>query len=526
MESHPTLDEMMYDNSDEWVTAWYQWALGPLSAVLLLIGLNGIFRFDQMIYMINFGKYKPVPDRLDDITAEWCEWALRQGKTIGADITVASVNIERFKDETTGKLDGGGLCGAMLVHIKLTYTGKTTGEEPSSMVAKLSCGGDNYFPMFIRFGKWLTSPGECEEVFFRQEVMFSRKVLPIIEGYHHPKIYYTGIVDGGDRGFISKVIFNSSPRVKGITLMEDMSAWRTQRVGRAASLDDAKLCLCNAAALHAAFWGDKGDDIRAIFRYPGKAEYTLRNAPHSKIIARHRRKLVFSTNALHQKSNNIIEQYADSNLATLSTDVQMPEWFTAAPLNNGRYPVLRDPKVLEMLAVFSERFPAYNTQVAEPFLKRPVQTLLHGDFHCGNHLYGRDENEGKIVAVDFQSPGFGMVASEFIYLFATSISAHQLDSYIELSSVYHETLVKHGVTNYSCSEFKTDVRITFIEYMLTSMRVFTKLSPEYFTKMILGMSKEKGGDILGIVESGFFSKSFLAVTSMYLEDKDGFLISK
>ena len=45
---------------------------------------------------------KPVPDSLDEITSSWCEWALREGGTIGTNTTITSAEVERFKDEETG----------------------------------------------------------------------------------------------------------------------------------------------------------------------------------------------------------------------------------------------------------------------------------------------------------------------------------------------------------------------------------------------------------------------------------------
>ena len=63
-----------------------------------------------------------------------------------------------------------------------------------------------------------------------------------------------------------------------------------------------------------------------------------------------------------------------------------------------------------MLEVFIERIPDYYEHKLKKSLKKPLQTLVHGDFHGGNHMYGTDENEGKVIALDYQMFGKGFVA--------------------------------------------------------------------------------------------------------------------
>ena len=79
-----------------------------------------------------------VPDSFDEVTPEWCEWALRKGGVIGERTTVTEALVERFKDEETGEInDGGGLTGAKLMRIHLKYGGDITGKEPKSVVGKV-----------------------------------------------------------------------------------------------------------------------------------------------------------------------------------------------------------------------------------------------------------------------------------------------------------------------------------------------------------------------------------------------------
>ena len=47
-----------------------------------------------------------------------------------------------------------------------------------------------------------------------------------------------------------------------------------------------------------------------------------------------------------------------------------------------------------MFNVFVKRFPKFNESKAEEYVKRPSETLLHGDFHSGNVMIGEGENKG------------------------------------------------------------------------------------------------------------------------------------
>jgi len=488
----------------------------------------------QVSGKITLKAVKAVPESLDEITATWCESALRKGGTIGIRTKVARIEVHRFKDEKTGQLDGGGLCGAMLAKIKLTYSGDVSGEEPRTMVVKLSRGGE------FSTGKWglkmrlligIMAPGDKEEQYFRNETRFIEHVLPALSGsgYHHPKFYYTAVT-GEDTGLFSHAVLNTPCRVKGITLMEDLSGWRSEKVGEAVSHATASACLRNAAILHAKFWHsktsdvkNKSSDVRNLFKYPAKSEKEFRLAAHSWLASKGRDQMVENTAKFSKKCENILKTWADSKLSSFSKTTQMPKWVTAEPCDNGRIPVLQDPAVVEMLKVMSERLPTYNRHIAKPFMKRPIQTLLHGDFHCGNHMYGQGEEAGQMVAIDFQHAGVGMVASDFVYLHCGSIAPHQLHRHTELATIYHDALVKQGIFDYSWDQWQSDVRVMFIENLLYAMQIFDSIEPQGLCDAIVGMSEEKGNSILQVFESGFFVKSFLVVTEMYLDNKEGFM---
>ena len=56
--------------------------------------------------------------------------------------------------------------------------------------------------------------------------------------------------------------------------------------------------------------------------------------------------------------------------------------------------MLKDPLVVEMFNAMVERFPNFNVRKAEEYVKRPSETLIHGDFHSGNVMLGEGSNKG------------------------------------------------------------------------------------------------------------------------------------
>ena len=95
---------------------------------------------------------------------------------------------------------------------------------------------------------------------------------------------------------------------------------------------------------------------------------------------------------------------------------KLPDWFTLPASENGSYSALDDPMVKEMFIALSEKLPKYNQEHLTEFNSRDVETLIHGDFHGGNHKFGVGENEGKVIVFDFQITGHGLASIEVINL--------------------------------------------------------------------------------------------------------------
>ena len=115
-----------------------------------------------------------------------------------------------------------------MLRMKLKYGGEVNGSEPESTVAKIMLGFVNKTPiqwrlLFSLMGGVLDVTNEN---FLRNDIRFCRTIIPIIgEKYSHPKVYYTGITDKGDRNFFTGVVLNKRCKVKTVTRMADMKEW-------------------------------------------------------------------------------------------------------------------------------------------------------------------------------------------------------------------------------------------------------------------------------------------------------------
>ena len=91
-----------------------------------------------------------------------------------------------------------------------------------------------------------------------------------------------------------------------------------------------------------------------------------------------------------------------------------------------------DPMVKEMLGVFAERLPKFNQEHLKEFVQREAETLIHGDFHGGNNMLGENENEGNVVAFDFQGTGHGLASMDVVYMFSMSV---EISNYYEVEEI-------------------------------------------------------------------------------------------
>merc|ERR1712156_172893 len=304
--------------------------------------------------------FKVVPEKLEDITASWCEKILHDGSSIDKDTTVTEVEVKPLTDEASGFEDGGGFSGSTLVKLIPKYGGNTTGNEPASMVCKIS--GNNKRKMnFIWRLMGYAIYGPWEDNLNRLETAFYQKVQPYLidTPFRFPKVYFAGLEDHGDTNFARYVLMNKPSRVRSVLVMEDLSDWKTIVVGKMLSKDEVIMCLKNIAIMHARFWGDKKKDISEYLKSPAAQTYDKEYRPakyDSKISAWKRKRFLATSTTVKKGIDKICESEWKTHFSMqIPKTSKLPDWFTQPASENGSYSALDDPMVKEMFIALSEK---------------------------------------------------------------------------------------------------------------------------------------------------------------------------
>ena len=474
--------------------------------------------------------FKKVPDSIEGFTPEWCEVALKRGGLIDSSITVSHVDVKRLVDENSGVKDGGGMTSAQMLRITLSYEGDVDNYTlPKTIIAKYLGSGKCMFNMTFPFRLLILCllGRHSEEKMWRTDISFYENAIPIIKDvYCHPKVYYTGIIDGGNRSFFNEIFRVAPHKIRTVALMQDMNGWKSQMVGVNRNNNEETISILrNVAVLHANFWGDKNKEIREKFE-PCIPEREVRGATHSKMSARKRNKFISTESSIRKSTKKMLKNWSDHKWFTLSKNEPLPSWMHSnGEENEESIFVLKDPNVLEMFEAYFKRFPNFSREVSKQFLEKPSQTLLHGDFHNGNHMYKEDsDGRVKVVAFDFQMVGEGVAVADIIRLFVTSRRHISLSDDLEMLEEYHKALVLAGVENFSFEDLKKDFILGYLENFTKTIADHVDFNPPKLTKLYKSMfGEEKWEDLKKIMESGVFCTFFVFLTSLYLHDKDKFL---
>jgi hypothetical protein len=101
---------------------------------------------------------------------------------------------------------------------------------------------------------------------------------------------------------------------------------------------------------------------------------------------------------------------------------------------------------------------------------------------------------------------------------------YSIGELMELMKIYHSELVKNGVVEYTWDEFKYDLIAGSLEYMVKQFMEFSDRSPEKWLN-ILKLFGDKFQNIKEWLENGIFCFPIMFLVSLYLCDKENFLIS-
>ena len=404
-----------------------------------------------------------------------------------------------------------------------TYGGIVNKNEPSSFVCKISGNSNWNMPIAFRMFQYVEDGCNGEEIFNRQEGLFFQKIPPLMQNteFGMPKSYFIGIDDNGNSSFTQYVIQNKPPRVRSVLVIEDLSHWKSLTACTCLTKEEVIACLKNISILHAKSWGNK-----EIFDSlgPSKADTDARMAHYSKFAAFRRKRQLSSVNSVQNKIKKFLStEWIEHSSMRLPKGTPTPDWLTIEPTDDGSYIPLRDPLLNEMLSDFANKLPDYYQNKLKHFYKRENQSIIHGDFHSGNHMYGKGDNEGKVIVVDFQMIGSGMVVNDVLALLMYSWRVQTLDEIDDFIKEYHNALVENGVNDYSWIEFKNDFELAIVESMLSLMDFFGLLKPTTMYNMLDKGNKQKADGLKKIFDLGVLSSTFLILTSMYARDKENFL---
>ena len=229
--------------------------------------------------------------------------------------------------------------------------------------------------------------------------------------------------------------------------------------------------------------------------------------------------------------------------------------------DDDNYIVFDDPMIKEMFQVMKERYPKFNQLKAKEWVKRHPETVVHGDFHSGNHMFGLGENEGEnyfineetlnefsfagsVVVFDFQTSGKGLASNDFAQVVNWSYDVKTYEEVDQLArgnngmngfivqsyetiAGYHHDLCQNGVKDYALEDFLSDVKIAIAEQVVSVLKTANDMKPDTFEKMINNIiGEEKAQDFMKLMEKGLFVKPLLALTTLYVHDKDNFLLVK
>jgi hypothetical protein len=141
--------------------------------------------------------------------------------------------------------------------------------------------------------------------------------------------------------------------------------------------------------------------------------------------------------------------------------------------------LLQAPEIVAMLTALNASFATWADEAAKTARQAP-QTIVHGDFHGGNHLFNPDD---ACRVVDFQFVGTGRVADEVAYFFTMSFDPAPEDEEA-LLQLYHDALVEAGVHDYPYAQFLHEYHVSTLTLLLGSLvRATTFLTPRAYNTL-------------------------------------------
>lgn len=108
---------------------------------------------------------------------------------------------------------------------------------------------------------------------------------------------------------------------------------------------------------------------------------------------------------------------------------------------------------------------SYGLAMADLALKksRMPQTILHGDFRLDNLFFDSEKGGDGFAAIDWQLLKQGCGLCDFAYFVSLNLTTDlRRDIERSLLTLYYETLIQNGVTDYSIEQCRSDFRLSLI----------------------------------------------------------------
>ena len=151
--------------------------------------------------------------------------------------------------------------------------------------------------------------------------------------------------------------------------------------------------------------------------------------------------------------------------------------------------------MVAMLTALNASYATWADEAAQTARLVP-QTIVHGDFHGGNHLFTPHD---ACRVIDFQFFGTGRVADEVAYFFTLSFDPAP-EAEEELLHLYHHALVEAGVHGYPYEQCLHEYRVSTLTLLLGSLvRATTFLKPSAYDKLA---QNRKQAELLHVGELG------------------------
>ena len=87
-------------------------------------------------------------------------------------------------------------------------------------------------------------------------------------------------------------------------------------------------------------------------------------------------------------------------------------------------------------------------------------------------------------------------------------------------------MIENGVLDYDWSRFSQDFETALVEACISLITMCNEMSPQMFIRVFKAFFEEKADEVIKVFEKmGVLTKGLLRLTSLYVKDKDNFLVT-